>query len=71
MGEKKRIKIEDKNLKLLVDKMLGLRLLLDDLALRKGEITKAFWERAAKLYGLDLEKKFYRLLPMTYEIEEE
>ena len=71
MSEKKRIKIEDKDLRLLVDKMLGLRLLLDDLALRKGEITKAFWERAAKLYGLDLEKKFYRLLPMTYEIEEE
>jgi len=70
MGEKKRIKIEDKNLRDLVDRMVGLRLLLDDLALRKAEISKAFWEKAAELYGLDLKKKFYRVWTMTYEIEE-
>ena len=71
MGEKKRIKIEDKNLRVILDRLTGLRLLLDDIAQRKAELARDFWERAAELYGLDLKKKFYRLLPMTYEIEEE
>ena len=70
MGEKKRIKIEDKGLRELMDKILGFRYLLDELAVREGQTTKAFWERAAKLYGLDLEKKRYRVWFYTYEIEE-
>ena len=70
MGEKKRIKIEDKNLKEVLDKILGYRMLLDDLALRHAQVVKAFWERATKLYGLDPEKKRYRVWFYTYEIEE-
>ena len=70
MGEKRRIKIEDKNLRVLVDKMAGFRLLLDDIAQRRAEIARDFWERAAKLYGLDIEKKTYRVWHYTYEIEE-
>ena len=71
MGEKKRIKIEDRDLQMLMDKMLGFRLLLEDLALRRAEIAKTFWEKATKLYNLDLEKKRYTIWYMTHEIEEE
>jgi len=70
MGEKKRIKIEDKGLRELVDVILGLKYLLYDLALQKAQVTKAFWERAANLYDLDLKNKTYRIWFYTYEIEE-
>jgi len=70
MGEKKRIKIEDVDLRVLVDKMHGFRLLLDDIAQRKAELSRDFWERAEKLYGLDLKNKVYRVWFHTYEIEE-
>ena len=70
MGEKKRIKIEDKNLRVILDRLTGLRLLLDDIAQRKAELSRDFWERAAELYGLDLKNKVYRVWFHTYEIEE-
>jgi len=70
MGEKKRIKIEDKNLRALVDKMVGFRLLVEEIAQRKAELSRDFWERAKELYGLDLKNKVYRLWFHNYEIEE-
>ena len=70
MSEKRRIKIEDKNLRVILDRLTGLRLLLDDIAQRKAELARDFWERAAELYGLDLKNKVYRVWFHTYEIEE-
>ena len=71
MDERKVIKIEDRTLKELLDKAVGYRKILDDLALRYSQTSRDFWLRAKELYGLDLKNKRYLADPNTYEIVED
>jgi len=71
MGEKKVIKIEDKTLRELSDKIAGYKRILDEIALRYHELSRAFWEKAKEKYGLDLRKKRYWLDHVNYEIIED
>lgn len=63
------IKVKDKYALELVHKMLGYRIILDDLALKCGLTGKEFWERVVKIYKLDRER-FYVFDYINNEIKE-
>jgi len=71
MGGRKVIKIEDRTLRDLADRIAGYKRILDEIALRYYELNRIFWEEAKKKYGVDLEKKRYWLDHASYEIIED
>jgi hypothetical protein len=57
--EKTKIKVEDKFLLELGQRLLGYRLILDGIAFRLAETQKQFWQKAKELYNLDDKKEYY------------
>ena len=61
------VKVEDPTLIELGDKILGYRILLDELALKHATTLKEFWDRARELYNLEEDKR-YKYRHYTREI---
>ena len=69
--EKVVVKVEDKSLLELSDKLVGYRMLVDDLAVMLAKTSREFWSKATELYQLDPEKKRYHYGHYAREIMEE
>jgi len=64
-------KVEDPYLKELVDKLYGLRMLVEEIAFRSAGISKRLWFELEKRYNLDFSQKRYVINHYTYEITED